>query len=101
MSIIDFVEMTIFLYVICFSVYTKIQNTCKNGRQKCPKNDFWQKVADDPTTMGVKNFVEVALSRTITETIVYSAEKFKMATKNDEKTIFGENCQLTLPLPWK
>ena len=55
MSINDFVEITTFLYLICFSIYLKIQgfvDECvfcvfyaesQDGRQKWRENDFWRK----------------------------------------------------------
>ena len=63
---------------------------------------FGKKVPDDSTdTLGVKNFVEIALSRTVSEINAFLrfTQKFKMATKNDGKTIFGKKCQITLVIP--
>ena len=60
MSINDFIEMTIFLFLICFSIYAKAQRACNNSYQKWRENN-----------LGVKNFVEIILSRTISKTNVF------------------------------
>ena len=44
--------------------------------------------------MWVKNFVEIALSHTVSEINAFFfcfTQKFKMATQNDGKTIFGKS----------
>ena len=55
------------------------------GKQFLGKN-----LSDDcADTMGVKNFVEIALSRTVSEinALLHFTQKFKMAVKNGRKTI--------------
>ena len=61
MSINQFVEMTVLVYLICFSIYDKMQGfldesglfiyliffvffaEIQNGQQKWRENDFWEK----------------------------------------------------------
>ena len=53
-------------------------------------------------TVGVKNFVEIALSGTVFKInmFLYFTQNFKVATKNGGKTIFGKQLQITLCMPW-
>ena len=97
-SINQFVEMTVFLCLICFSIYDKMQGfldewfvyffiylliffafyaEIQNGHQK------WQ---ESPR---VKNFVEIALSCSISEIngFLRFTQKFKMGAKSVGKTI--------------
>ena len=70
-----------------FVFNTEIQD----GRQKWQENDFWEKSAvDSVATLWVKNTVEIALSRSISEIsgFLRLTQKFKMATKSGRKTIF-------------
>ena len=132
MSIKKFVEMTIFLCLICFSIYDKMQGfideSClfnfffffiylffffflcvcvfkaeiKDGRQKWQENDFSEKSpVDSADTLWVKNFVEIALSHSVSKINMFLRfmQKFKMATKSGGKTIFEESCQKTLQIP--
>ena len=72
-----------------FTFYAEILD----GRQKWRENDFWGKMTvDSADTWWVKNFVEIALSRTIFEINAFLrfTQKFKMAAKNGGKTIFSE-----------
>ena len=39
----------------------------QDGRPKWQENDFWQKLEDDCVQPGGKNFVEIALSCTVSE----------------------------------
>ena len=58
--------------------------------------DFWEKSpVDSIYTLLVKNFVEIALSRSVSEmnTFLHFTQKFKMAAKSGGKTIFGKSCQ--------
>ena len=52
-------------------------------------------------TLHTKNFIEITVSCTISETKVFLhfVQKFKMATKNGGKTIFGKTWQMTLHTP--
>ena len=108
MSINQFVEMTVFLCLICFfSIYDKMQGfldesglfiyflafyaEIQNGHQKWLENDFWEKSkVDSADNLRVKNFVEIALSRSISKIngFLRFTQKFKMATKSGRKTIF-------------
>ena len=59
------------------------------------ENDFWEKSpVDSEGTLWVKNFVKIALSRTVSEIAAFLRflQKFKMAAKNGWKTIFGKRC---------
>ena len=86
MSINQFVEMTIFLCLICFSIYDKMQGftddcglfifylffcvLCRNsnGHQKWRENHFWEKSpVDSADNLQVKNFMEITLSCSISE----------------------------------
>ena len=50
----------------------------------------------------VKNVVEIALSGTVSEIHAFLCftQKFKMAAKNDRKTIFEKGRQYTFLIPW-
>ena len=52
-------------------------------------------------TLWVKNFVEIALSRSVSKinTFLHCLQKFKMAAKSGGKTIFAKSCQCTLQVP--
>ena len=65
----------------------------QDGRQEWKENDFWEKSAvDSAATLWVKNFVEIALSRSISEISRFLSltQKFKMAAKSGGKTIFAK-----------
>ena len=69
--------------------------------KKWRENDFWQNIADDTVyTLGVKNFVEMAVSHTISEinAFLHFTQKFNMAVKNGRKTMFCKKLQ-TLHIP--
>ena len=52
---------------------------------------FWEKLTvDSADTLLVKNFVEMALSHTVSE-IKDFTQKFKMAAKKGGKTFFGKD----------
>ena len=75
-----------------FAFYVEIQD----GRQKWWKNNFWGKLPEDSAdTLWVKNFVEIALTRSVSEinTFLRLTQKFKMAAKSGGKTIFAKSCQ--------
>ena len=58
---------------------------------------------DDSTdTLGVKSFVKIALSCTVSEISVFLCftKKFKMAAKNSRKMIFGKSRNRTLRIPF-
>ena len=61
---------------------------------KCKvSNDFLEKSpVDSADNLRVKNFVEIALSCSISEInrFLHFTQKFKMAAKSDRKTIFVE-----------
>ena len=68
----------------------------QDGCQKWQENNFWEKSAvDSAATLWVKNFVEITLSRSISEIsgFLHLTQKFKMAAKNGRKTIFAKSCQ--------
>ena len=89
MSINDFVEMTIFLCLICFSIYAKMQSFLDEWFFcvcvfYTSENDFGEKspvVSAD--TLSDKDLVEIALSHTVSKinVILRFTQKFKMATK--------------------
>ena len=59
-------------------------------------DDFGEKSpVDSADTLRVKNFVEIDLSRSVSEinTYLHFTQKFKMATKSGGKTIFEKSCQ--------
>ena len=99
MSINDFVEITIFLCLICFSIYAKNQpitlshtvskkNACLHFMQNFKmaaktggENNFWKEMSDDSAdNLGVKNFIEITLS------FLHFLQNFKMADRYGEKT---------------
>ena len=81
-----------------FVFYAEIQDGC----QKWWKSDFGEKSPVDSTdTLGIKNFVEIALSYTVSEinTFLRFMQKFKMAAKNGGKAIFAKIWQYILQIP--
>ena len=56
---------------------------------------------DSGDTLAIKNFNEIALSHIVSEinAFLHFTQKFKMATKNGGKMIFGKIHQLTLLIP--
>ena len=110
--------MTIFLCLICFFIYAQMQgfiDECvvvvfglllfyteiQDGREKWRESDFREmSPVDSADNLQVKHFVEIALSRTVSEinAFLHFIQKFKMAAKNCGKTIFGKSCQKTLKL---
>ena len=73
-----------------FSVfYAEIQD----GHQKRRENDFWEDLpVDSADTLWVKNFVEIALSRIISEINAFLPfmQKFKMAANMVGKQFWGK-----------
>ena len=94
MSITVFAEMTILLCLNMFSINAKIQPACKKKKKMVGKC-FPERLPDDS-----KTFIEIALSCTIYEINAFWSfmQKFKMATKNGEKTVFGKKCHMTLSI---
>ena len=75
-----------------FAFFAEIQD----GHQKWWENDFWEmSPVKSIYTLWIKNLVEIAVSSSIIEIngFLRFTQKFKMAAKTGEKTIFGENCQ--------
>ena len=75
-----------------FAFYTEI----KDGRQKWWKNDFLGKLTEDSQdTPWVKNFVEIALSHSVSEmnSFLCLTQKFKMVAKKGGKMIFAKSLQ--------
>ena len=68
-----------------FAFYTEIQH----GRKKWRENDFSENVPDSADTVGVKNFIGIALARSVSEINVFLrfTQKFMMAAKSSRKTI--------------
>ena len=70
---------------------------------KMTEKPFWGKKlpGDISNTLGVNNFVEIALSHTVSKINVFLrfTQKFKMATKNCGKTKFEENYQWLWRIP--
>ena len=93
MSITVFAEMTILLCLICFPLMLKFNQPAKKKKMvgKC----FPERLPDDS-----KTFIKIALSCTIYEINAFWSfmQKFKMATKNGEKTVFGKKCHMTLSI---
>ena len=80
---------------MCF--YAKIQD----GGQKWWDYDFWGKSpVDSVDTLWVKTSVEITLPCTVSEINLFLCfmQKFKMAAKDGEKTIFGESRQYSLQI---
>ena len=68
----------------------------QDGRQKWWENNFCEKSpVDCADTLWVKNFVEIALSRSISEINVFLhlTQKFKMTAKSGGKMIFAKSRQ--------
>ena len=79
MSINDFVEMTIFL-CLAFYFFLAFYAEIQDGRQKWQENDFWVKSpVDSADTLRIKNFVEIALARSVSKINVFLRfmQKFK------------------------
>ena len=78
--------------------YAEIQDGCQKWRE----NNFWKKLpVNSGDTLAIKNFNEIALSHIISaiNVFLHFTQKFKMATKNGGKMIFGKSHQLTLLIP--
>ena len=109
MSINEFVEMTIFLCLICFSIYDKMQSfidesglyiylfsfafypEIQDGHQKWRENNFCEKSpVDSADKLQVKNSVEITLFRSVSKinTFLCLTQNFKMATKSGGKMFF-------------
>ena len=75
--------------------YPKIQDS----RQKWQENDFWGKSPDDfEDTLGIKNFIQIALSHTVSQINVFFCflrRNSEWPNKNGAKTIFWECHQMT------
>ena len=72
-----------------FVFYAEIQDV----RQKWRENDFWGKSpVESSYTLWVKNFVEIALFRSVSEINAFLclAQKYTMSAKSGGKTFFGE-----------
>ena len=71
-----------------FAFYAEFQD----GHRKWREKYFWQTGADDSVHHAGQNFVKIALFHTISEINAFLpiTQKFKMAAKNDRKTIFGK-----------
>ena len=68
----------------------------QDGRQKWQENDFPEKLTVHcADTLWVKIFVEIALSRSVSEINAFwgLTQKIKMAAKNGGKMIFQSSCQ--------
>ena len=64
----------------------------QDGHQKWRENDFCEKPpVDSADTLQVKNFVEIALSRSVSEMNAFLrfTQKFKMAKKSGGKIVSG------------
>ena len=75
------------LFSLFFVFYAEIQN----GRQKWRENDFCEKsLVDSADSLWVKNFIEIALSRSISEINAFLCltQKFKMAAISGGKMVF-------------
>ena len=69
--------------------YAEIQDV----RQKWRENDFWGKSpVESSYTLWVKNFVEIALFRSVSEINAFLclAQKYTISAKSGGKTFFGE-----------
>ena len=81
-----------YLIIYFFAFYAKIQN----GHQKWRENDFWEKSpVDSADILRIKNFVEIALSRSVSETnmlLCFHAE-IQNGCKSGGKTIFAKSRQ--------
>ena len=65
-----------------------------DGLQKWRGSHFCEKLpVDYADTLWVKNFIEIAQSRTVSKinALLHFMQKFKMAAKSDGKVIFGES----------
>ena len=107
MSINDFVEMTIFLCLICFSIYAKMQGFLEECffffTLYAEENDLWGKSPiDSADTLQGKKICQNCSSRTFSEinALLRFTHKFKiMVDKNSGKMIFEKKCQLPLQIP--
>ena len=102
LRVINFVEIVLSRTTIKINAFLrftqKFKMATKNGgkiifgksRQETLQNIQW-----------IKNFIEITLSRTVSKINVFLpfTQKFKMATKNGRKTIFGKSHQETLKIP--
>ena len=110
MSINDCVKMIVFLCLICFSIYAKMQGfrdkyifpfytEVQDGRPIWQENNFWEKSPDNcADTLGIKKFHRnrSILHRFRDNCAFAFTQKLKMAWKR----FLGENCQLTMQIPF-
>ena len=89
----NFIEIVLSRTVSAINVFLRFMQKFKIGRQKSQENYFWERWADDSTdTLGIKNFIKIALSHTVSEINVFLrfTQKFKMATKNGGENDFWQ-----------
>ena len=75
-----------------FVFYAEIQDGCQKWRE----NDFWEKSpVNSRHILWVKNFDEIALSRSVSEidAFLHLMQKFKMAAKSGGKTMSWKSRQ--------
>ena len=78
-----------YYYFFFFLFYVEIQD----GHQKWRENDFCEKSpVDSADTLRVKNFIKIALSRSVSKINAFLCltQKFKMAAKSGGKTFFAK-----------
>ena len=83
---------TLWIKNFVFAFKAEIQD----GRQKWRENNFWEKSpVASANTLQVKNFVEIALSHSVSEinAFLHFMQKFKMAAKSGRETIFVKSHQ--------
>ena len=80
--------MNVNFFFFFFALYAEIQDGC----QKWQENNFRENSSvDSADTRRIKYFVEIPLSRTVSEISVFLCfTKFKMAAKNGRKTFWGK-----------
>ena len=88
-----FIEITLSCTISEINTFLPFTQKFKMAAKNGGKNKFWETIAEDSVyTLGVKNFVEIALSRTISKInmFLYFMQKFKIAIKNGGKTSFDK-----------
>ena len=92
----NFVEIALSHFISEINGFFAFSAEIQDGRQKWWENDFCKKSpVDSPHSQRVKNFVEIALSNSVSEMngFLRLTQKFKMAAKSGGEMIFAKSHQ--------
>ena len=90
----NFVEIVLSHSVSEINTFLHFTQKLKIAAKSGGEIDFWEKSSvHSPYTLWVKNFVEITLSRSVSEikAFLHFTQKFKIAAKSGGKTTFGKS----------